>query len=869
MNKPKQNGKQARTAPPVEQLLERRPPAVLDAEAALLGSLILKLESLDDIPQLEADDFYDDGHRRVFTNMVAMYDGGIQNFDVALFKERLVMNDEWEVIGGAPAIAKISQAAPNAAHVVYYANLVREAAIRRRVIEVGTNMVRDGYDEGLSAERVLDDAQGKILDVSESSSREASAIKDIVDRGMAQIEARMNGERTEGVDTLFNDLDHMTGGLAAGELIILAGRPSMGKTAFVLNVLENVAVQQKEPVLFFSLEMSELELADRLLCSRGRANAHRARNGTLSQDDRHRLIVAAGEIASAPMHVDDSARCTVREMVAMARRVKRKHGLSMIAIDYLQLIEPADDRKPKQEQLEEISRSLKIAARQLNVPILCLAQLNRQSEGNKDFRPTLSNLRGCFGERTRVTVMGGSVVRIDELRAGDYVESFDLATQSTCLAPVRDVIDTGIQTTFQVETNLGRRIRLTDNHPVLTESGWRPVADIKPGDVIAAPFRTPKVYPSKDGDLQRLIGYLVGNGTYRRHGSVGVVIPDEAAFADCVGIIKAHFPEIQVRECGPYNDVAFTIGRMGGPGCNPLINWIKSIGVHGQVCHQKRLPAMAFNGDGRDVIAGYFAADGCVTKSRGRWAIRFDSTSRALLEDVMILLNRNGIAGSISKGMRNTLSKRDIFRLSLSEAVENLRQFATTVDVRGVRGERLRTMLAELPPHNRRGHTQFRLPSLFSAKLASVGGWRHQGKSVSRAKVFEYANGDPDLLVAARSDVIWDQVSSIGEPREERTYDVLVAGTNCVIADGIVAHNSGAIEQDADVVMFVHREEYYRRGEEAQAVAGQADIIIAKQRNGPVGDVELVWRKEFMRFEDKAPERLQGFDSYDAQGDLW
>jgi replicative DNA helicase len=222
-----------------------------------------------------------------------------------------------------------------------------------------------------------------------------STIRDILHDAMDRIDARMRGEHAQGgVDTGFTDLDHLTGGLHNSELIILAARPSMGKTAFAMNIAEHVAMRLQIPTLFVSLEMSAIELADRLLCSCARVNGHRLRNGTISNDDRARLVEKAAEMSRAPLFVDDSPSRMVTEIAAAARRISRREGrIGLIVIDYLQLIEPDNPKDPRQEQVARIARRLKGLARELKVPVLCLAQLNRQAEDSKDHKPRLSHLR--------------------------------------------------------------------------------------------------------------------------------------------------------------------------------------------------------------------------------------------------------------------------------------------------------------------------------------------------------------------------------------------------------------------------------------------------------------------------------------------
>ncbi len=250
--------------------------------------------------------------------------------------------------------------------------------------------------ETSDAKELLSQAEQRVFAIQdERSSQSAAAMSELVTQSLDRMDARLKGVHVDGgVETHFTDYDAMTGGLHNGELIILAARPSMGKTAFAMNVAENVAMRGNVPVLFVSLEMSGIELADRLLCSVARVNGHRLRSGTISQEDRKRLVEKAMEVSNAPLYVDDAPSRTVSEIAAVARRIKqREKRIGMIVIDYLQLIEPDNSKDPRQEQVAKIARRLKAMAREIKVPVLCLAQLNRQAEEGKDHRPRLSHLR--------------------------------------------------------------------------------------------------------------------------------------------------------------------------------------------------------------------------------------------------------------------------------------------------------------------------------------------------------------------------------------------------------------------------------------------------------------------------------------------
>jgi replicative DNA helicase len=381
---------------PLTELLDRQPPYDPQAEIGVLGSVVLLPDVLDDVILIvRPDDFHDDAHRKLFEHMCALHEAN-KKIDPTLLVDRLKSAGDFEAAGGMAYLGKIVNAVPNAAHATYYAEIVREKSTFRSLIYAATEILRDAYDESQEAAHLLGQAEQKVFAILDNrSDNSVQSIRDVVLNAMERLDARMAGTHAAGgCEFGFNDLDSKTAGLHPGELVILAARPSMGKTAFAMNVAENVATKQDIPVLFVSLEMSSLELADRMLCSVARVNGHRLRNGTVSQDDRMKLVDTAETLSRVPLFVDDSPSRTVTEIAAAARRIKRRHGsLGLIVIDYLQLIEPDNPKDPRQEQVAKIARRLKGMAREMKVPVMCLAQLNRQTEVGKDNIPRLSHLR--------------------------------------------------------------------------------------------------------------------------------------------------------------------------------------------------------------------------------------------------------------------------------------------------------------------------------------------------------------------------------------------------------------------------------------------------------------------------------------------
>ena len=375
------------------EILDRLPPHNLDAERNVLGSLILNPNYCDEVVLIvRPDDFYVEAHRKLFAHVLEMHDSG-KRIDATLLVERLRQKGDLEAVGGAAALADIVQSVPVAAHAVYYAKILREKAMLRDMIFASTEILRDAYDPTLEAEGLVAKAEERIFAIHDKRSNDqVASINDVLLQAFDAIDKRMQGA-AGGTPTGFVDLDEMTGGLHGSELIILAARPSMGKTALAMNIAENVALKANVTTLFVSLEMSRQELAQRMLCSHGKINGKKFRSQTLSGDDRGKLVQAASALSKAPLFIDDSPSRTVTEIAALARRMRRRSNLGFIAIDYLQLIEPDNPKDPRQEQVAKIARRLKGMARELHVPVLCLAQLNRQAEAAKESRPKLSHLR--------------------------------------------------------------------------------------------------------------------------------------------------------------------------------------------------------------------------------------------------------------------------------------------------------------------------------------------------------------------------------------------------------------------------------------------------------------------------------------------
>lgn len=373
----------------------RLPPQNLEAEMSVLGGVLLENEALNRaLEVLRPEDFYREAHRKIFSSLIELSDRS-EPADLVTLTAVLKEKAALDVVGGSAYLSTLVDFVPTAANISYYCNLVKEKAIARELIRVSTEIAGRGY-EGGKVEATLDWAETEIFKIANMKSRKSYfATRDIVKDAIRSIEKLYDRkELITGVPTGFTDLDNLTAGFQSGDLIIVAGRPSMGKTAFCLNVVEHATMHatEKVPAVIFSLEMSKEQLVQRLLCSVARIEANRVRNGKLAQSEFPTLVNAAGLIAEAQIYIDDTPAISVLELRAKARRLKSEKKIGLIVVDYLQLMQ-GSNTESRQQEISEISRSLKALAKELNVPVIALSQLNRSLENRTDKRPILADLR--------------------------------------------------------------------------------------------------------------------------------------------------------------------------------------------------------------------------------------------------------------------------------------------------------------------------------------------------------------------------------------------------------------------------------------------------------------------------------------------
>ena len=392
----------------------------------VLGSMMLDKEQIGAVAQIihEKDAFFQTDHQLIYECLLSLYNSG-KSIDPIILRAELDRNKVLEEIGGTAYLAQIVNTVPSSAHAAHYAQIVREKYMLRQLIAASNDILREAYSPRDEAKIIVDRAEKLIFDI---AMKDISGTMQPLETVLHEVWEMITGAGQRGIMTGFHELDDMLNGLQKAEMIIVAARPSMGKTAFAMNVVEQVAADQQIPCAVFSLEMSKHQLAQRLLCSRGNIDSHKLRRGMLSSEDHQKLAMVVGELAKAPIFVDDAAGLTMLELRAKARRLKREHNIQCIMIDYLQLMDnPGPDSR--QQQISELSRGIKGLARELMVPVICLSQLNRSAEGRDGHKPRMSDLResGAIEQDADVVML---------LHREDYYHKGETEYQDTNVAEI-------------------------------------------------------------------------------------------------------------------------------------------------------------------------------------------------------------------------------------------------------------------------------------------------------------------------------------------------------------------------------------------------------------------------------------------------
>lgn len=1006
----------------------RQPPQDLAAEQAVLGGMLLSKDAIADVlERLRPGDFYRPAHQNVYDAILDLYGRG-EPADAVTVAAELDRRNLLRRIGGAPYLHTLISTVPTAANAGYYATIVAEKALLRRLVEAGTRVVQYGYAgaEGADVAEVVDRAQAEIYEVAERRTTEDFVpLEDLLQPTMDEIDAiASNGGVARGVPTGFTELDEVTNGLHAGQMIIVAARPGVGKalaldtllptptgwttmgdvavgdqllgadgqptrvvaatdvmlgrpcyevefsdgtvivadaahqwpttrgirtsvqlraggdaigaagstsrlaghgaTAAVLapvlrveavrrvdsvpvrcvqvdngarlylagpgmvpthnstlglDFLRSCSIKHRMASVIFSLEMSKSEIVMRLLSAEAKIKLADMRSGRMSDEDWTRLARRMSEISEAPLYIDDSPNLTMMEIRAKARRLRQKSDLRLVVVDYLQLMSSGKKVESRQLEVSEFSRQLKLLAKELEVPVVAISQLNRGPEQRTDKKPMLSDLResGCLTASTRIlrADTGAEVTFGELMRTGERPLVWSLDERSRMVArPMTNVFPSGRKEVFQLRLASGREVEATGNHPFMKVSGWTPLEQLKIGDRIAAPRRVPEPVDTQRMDDREvmLLAHMIGDGSCVKRQPIRYASVDEANLV-AVTVSAAHFGVTAVRD--EYPAARVTTLRLPAPERlthgkrNPIAAWLDGLGLFGKRSYEKFVPEAVFRAPNDQValfLRHLWATDGSVRwdAKAGQGRIYYASTSRRLIDDVAQLLLRVGVFARIKLARKP--GYRDSWHLHIYGA-ENQLRFLKNVGVHGAKAAAAQQVVARLEGLVRNPNLDTvpldlwtRVQNVLSSKqithrqfVSAMGSqfcgsamWKH---SPSRSRLHRAAIvlDDPDIHALATTDVYWDTVVEITSIGEQDVYDGTVSGTHNFVANGIAVHNS--LEQDADMVILLNRPDAFERDDPR---GGEADFILAKHRNGPTKTVTVAHQLHLSRFANMA-----------------
>jgi replicative DNA helicase len=858
----------------------RLPPHSIEAEQAVLGGLMIDAAAWDQIAdRVMAEDFYRNDHRLIFAATAGLIERN-QPCDAVTLSGHLESQGVLEQVGGLAYLGTLARDTPTAANIRAYADIVRERSVLRQLISAGNSIVGSALEpEGREAREIVDDAERAVFEIAERGSRGRVGfrpVKAILPDVVNRIDEMYHSEgKLTGISTGFKQLDEMTSGLQPGDLIIVAGRPSMGKTTLAVNIAENAALGSKKSAAIFSMEMSAESLTLRMLSSLGRINQSRLRSGRLEEDDWPRIDSAMTQLGNASIHVDETPGLTPTEIRARARRLKRERGLDLIVVDYLQLMQVTGTKENRATEISEISRSLKALARELKVPVIALSQLNRGVEQRVEKKPVMSDLRECVTGDTLVCLTDGRRVPIREL-VGTEPEVWSLdERRRICAARSDKVWRVGIKPVYQVTLASGRKIRATDNHRLYSHFGWQCLRDLGPGDRLALARKLPEPQSPErwPDDRVALLAHLIGDGSFLKQQPMRYTTGSEACSELVRRAAETEFGMTVTRYAGRGNWHRLLLSGNGNrwkpAGAN---QWLRELGIFGQRSAQKRVPDAVFRLGNEQIslfLRHLWATDGTIgvrkPGQRGSHSVSFSSCSRGLADDVAALLLRLGIVAriqTVSSGYKNPVYMVYVL------GIEAQTLFLDSVGAFGPRVAQAQSLTHALVgklanpnvdtlPQEMMQRVRFLMQQhgIARSEMAAMRGRKNINfdHAPSRRLISEYAKllNDQFLKEAGESDIFWDRIVKVELVGEEDVFDLTVPGNANWLADGVATHNSGALEQDADVILLIYREEVY---EPNTTRKGIADIIIAKQRNGPTGDVQLTFLGQYTKFENYAPE---------------
>ena len=862
--------------------IERLPPHSLEAEEAVLGSLLIDPEAIYEVASfLKPQAFYKVQNRWIYEAILSLNERR-DPIDFITLTDELRRQEQLEEVGGEAYIIGLINTVPTSINARHYGQLVDATSLRRLLIGAASTIANLAYEEGEEINIVIDRAERALFSISEErTTRDLMPVKQIASEYLERVqELNERGDDIIGVPTGFTDMDRLLGGLNRSDLLILAARPGMGKTALQISIALTAARRHGKRVAMFNLEMSGEQLVQRMIAAETRIDSQRLRRGQLYEHEWPIFLEAIGRLSETHIFIDDTPSITPLQLRTKCRRLYAEHGLDLVVIDYLQLMQSERMSNNRVQEISEISRSLKSLARELDTPVLAAAQLSRAVENRQDKRPVLSDLRdsGCLTGDTLVTIAdSGRRVPMRELvgRSDFRVYALNETTWKVETAIVSHAFATGVKPVYRLTTRLGRTIRATSNHKFRTFAGWKQLDELQVDDYLALPRFLESASHQTMNDIElALLGHLIGDGCVLPRHAIQYTTREKDLAEKVASLSQELFgdeiaPRIQQERTWFQVYLASTRHHTHGVR-NAVSEWFGELGIFGLRSHEKYVPEAVFEQSASAIalfMRHLWATDGCIQMCGGKRpypVIYYATSSPRLAYDVQSLLLRLGINARVKK-----LSQGDKGRPQFHVLVSGQDDIQIFVEQVGAVGHYKQTSLQAIKQYleNRTKntnrdiipHTNWRdqivpaiqVQGITSRQMQAAIGQTYCGTSLykqnlsrERARRVAHAVQSESLRQLADSDIYWDRIASIEWDGEEEVFDLTVPGFHNFIANDITVHNS--IEQDADIVMFIYRDEYYNP--ETTERPNIAEVNVAKHRNGPTGTVDLYWHGQLATF---------------------
>lgn len=860
-------------------------PQALPLEEAVLGAMMLEREALPIVMDiLRPESFYHEAHQCIYRAALRLFERS-NPVDILTVTEELRKSGDLDRVGGSYYLVDLTNRVASAANIEYHARIIAQKHIQRELINVSTRTIKDAYEDTTDVFTLLDDAEKGLFAITQNNlSRTFESMGTLSSRVLKQVEElSKKTDGLTGVPSGFTDLDRITSGWQPSDLVILAARPGMGKTSCVLAMALNAARDFGKGVALFSLEMASTQLVQRLISMESEIAGSKMRNGKLEDYEWQQLQTTVERLSNVPIFIDDTPGINIFELRAKCRRLKMQHDIQLVIIDYLQLMTGASENNRnanREQEIAGISRALKNMAKELSVPVIALSQLSRAVEvrgGSK--RPQLSDLRECVTGDTLACLADGSLVPVRDLvEKAPEVWSITVSNHKLTVAQADLVWPVGNRPVYEVLLSSGRSIRATEDHRLLAFEGWTEVGHLSVGQrlAIARHLPEPKQPLAWDKNHLLLLAHLVGDGSYLKHQPLRYTTASESNSLAVQTAAEQAF-DVQVnRHAGKGNWHQLVFSGNGNRWKPAGMNaWLRELGLFDQRSYQKHLPGDIFRLSNEQVaffLRHLWATDGTLfvpknLKTRTSPRIAFSTNSRRLAHEVAHLLLRFKIVARIRTVQQGAY--RPMYTVDVSGKTAQMiflqeigafgdKQAAATSLAIYLSEKRANTNLDTLPQEvfdmvkadmRKKGISHRQMAAL---RETQYGGGAHFSFSPSRDVLHGYAKilENNDLNSLAESDLFWDTVVAVQPVGEEAVYEMSVPDTHAWLANGIASHNSGAIEQDADIVSFIYRPEYYGilEDEQGMSLKGVAEFIISKNRHGAIDTVKLKFTDQFAKF---------------------